>query len=294
MKKIKYFILIITILFISLLPLEVSAEETENIEITRELVLTYNEVTSFNIYPKDGYSILVYYIEDYFNIDNPYNIKLKSYLANKIEVNALNITYFYAIIGGTYYIDDIALIVDNNNLYILVNSSLKPIAPPNGNGQGNFEWTDFVYNSVTKLYEMVLLFKVNQSSQGQPIWSYSHKDYFNLLGLSIEFKHLLSTEDGSYYEYIYNLGFEDGEKSGYNSGYSKGYSVGYKEGKAYGESIADGEVNALASIIPNIVGTIWGVTKDFLSIEVYGISPWQILAALSSIALVLLAIKLIR
>lgn len=327
-KYLKYFLVTLVIALFAFLPLRVRAEESEPIEINRKVSLTYADITAFNYYPQEDYTLMVYHIENFFtryNIDNknglyPYSISLKSQLSYiDLEANQNSISELYKFINGNksikggYY-----LIVSYNDIYILIDSTLNPPILNTSIDGFIVYWTDFNIVPGTNELKKHLRVLKSVSGIGYTISSITHQEFFNTFGFYLEFIQVIYNEDDIDFKDIYDLGFEDGKEigriEGYNDGYEQGkiegeqkgysdgfiagdnngYSRGYKEGKEYGLANCNGDVNALSAIIPNIVGTIWGVMQDFLSIEVYGISAWKILSALSSVALVLLAIKLFK
>lgn len=59
--------------------------------------------------------------------------------------------------------------------------------------------------------------------------------------------------------------------------------------RGYHEAIE--EINALEEIVPSAFGSIWLVIKDFLSIEILGIAIWEVIGSFVSVALAIIIIR---
>jgi len=86
----------------------------------------------------------------------------------------------------------------------------------------------------------------------------------------------------------YWRGFDEGKQQGLIEGsltrtddYNKGYEKALED------------LNSYSAIVPKTVGAIWLVISDFLSIEILGISLWEVLGTFALIGIILLVLKLI-
>lgn len=300
----KYIVMLLSVILF-MYPIRVNAEDGP-IVIHRTVSLSYEDVTSFEIYNKGSKTYYVYKLESFLNrfgINNtglyPSGMVLSSQILHYEKTIEQRDFQFYnslltnpSVGNDSYYF----LIVDNNDLYIVLDSHLKPLAfTSSGVGpQFQYTWSDFQPISGSSYHQLYVYMHDNNYTYSVIILAMTQVEYFNSFGFYVEFTQELDEITEIDYDSVYKVGYNDGKQVGYNQGHAEGYAKGYKDGKEYGYSIADGEVNALASIFPNVIGSIWGVAKDFLSMPIYGVTPWQIFAALSSISLVILAIRLFR
>lgn len=300
----KYIVMLLSIILF-MYPIRVNAEDGPII-IQRTVSLSYEDVTGFEIYNKGSKTYYVYKLESFLNrfgIDNtglyPSGMTLSSQILHyEKTIEQRDFQYYNELLtnpsvgNDSYYF----LIVDNNDLYIVLDSYLKPVSFTSSGIGPNFQfsWSNMTRISGSSYYQTHVYMSDANYTYSTIILTMTQVEYFNSFGFYVEFTQELDEITEIDYDSVYKVGYNDGKQVGYNQGHAEGYAKGYKDGKEYGYSIADGEVNALASIFPNVIGSIWGVAKDFLSIPIYGVTPWQIFMALSSISLVILAIRLFR
>lgn len=301
----KYIVMLLSVILF-MYPIRVHAQDGP-ITVQRTVSLSYEDVTGFEIYKKGSKTYYVYKLENFLNrfgIQNtglyPSGMTLSSQILHyEKTIEQRDFDFYnrllkdpnYNVADSRYF-----LIVNNNDLYVVLDSYLKPVSFTSSGAGPNFQftWSEFYPISGSSLHELYVYMHDAEYSYSVIILKMTQVEYFNAFGFYVEFTQELDGSTEIDYDNVYKAGYNDGKEVGYNQGHAEGYAKGYKEGKEYGYSIADGEVNALASIFPNVIGSIWGVAKDFLSIPIYGVTPWQIFMALSSISLVILAIRLFR